>query len=96
MNCGVFVSEKGTTSTFTALLSKRDVLDVQGQQAYGQGEFTRMVGDGFLDNLEFCRLDLFKATDGEECPESHPPRVCSDWCQSLRRAWLRQATWQIT
>jgi len=33
MNCGVFVNEKGTSSTFTALLSKQDVLDVQGQQA---------------------------------------------------------------
>ena len=32
MNCGVFVNEKGTSSTFTALLSKQDVLDVQGQQ----------------------------------------------------------------
>ena len=52
MNCGVFVNEKGTGSIFTALLSKQDVLDVQGQQAYGQGEFTRMVGGGFLDNLK--------------------------------------------
>ena len=52
MNCGVFVNEKQTSSTFTALLSKQDVLDVQGQQAYGQGEFTRMVGGGFLDNLK--------------------------------------------
>ena len=51
MNCGVFVNEKGASSTFTALLSKHDVLDVQGQHAYGQGEFTRMVGGGFLDNL---------------------------------------------
>ena len=46
------MNEKGMSSTFTALLSKQDVLDVQGQQAYGQGEFTRMVGGGFLDNLK--------------------------------------------
>ena len=52
MNCGVFINEKGSSSTFTALFSKQDVLDVQGQQAYGQGEFTRMVGGGFLDNLK--------------------------------------------
>ena len=52
MNCGVFVNEKGTSSTFTALLSKQDVLEVQGQQAYVQGEFTRMVGGGFLDNIK--------------------------------------------
>ena len=52
MNCGVFVNERGTRSTFTALLSKQNVLDVQGQQAYGQGELMRMVGGGFLDNLK--------------------------------------------
>ena len=51
MNCGVVVNVKGTSSTFTALLSKQDVLDTQGQQAYGQGEFTRLAGGGFLDNL---------------------------------------------
>ena len=49
--CSVFVNEKGTSRTFTALLSKQDVLDVQGQQAYAQGEFHRMVGAGFLDTL---------------------------------------------
>jgi hypothetical protein len=55
------------------------------------------VGGGFLDNLKkFCRVDLFEATDGEECPEPHPPRVCPDGRQSVRRTWLRQATWQIT
>ena len=46
------VNEKGTSSTFTPLLSKQDVLDVQGQQAYAQGDFHRMVGGGFLDNLK--------------------------------------------
>ena len=52
MNSGVFVNEKGTSNTFTALLSKQDVLDVQGQQAYAHGEFHRLVGGGFLDNLK--------------------------------------------
>ena len=72
------------------------MLDVQGPQAYGQGEFTRMVGGGFMDDLEFCRVDLFKATDGEECLEPHPPRVFSDGRQSLRRTWLRQAARNVT
>ena len=45
------MNETGTSSTFTALLSKQDVLDVQRPQAYGQGEFATMVGGGFLDNL---------------------------------------------
>ena len=52
MNCGVLVNEKGTSGTFTALLAKQDLLDVQGQPAYGQGAFTNMVGGGFLDNLK--------------------------------------------
>ena len=76
MNFGVFVNEKGTSSTFTTLLSKQDVLDTQGQQAYALGEFPRMVGGGFLDNLEFGRMGCLKTTDGDECPESHPPRIC--------------------
>ena len=52
MNCGVFANAKGTSGAFTALLSKQDVLDVQGQQAYAQGELHRMAGGGFLDNLK--------------------------------------------
>jgi hypothetical protein len=52
MNCGVFVNEEGTSSTFIALVSKQDVLDAGSQQAYSQGEYTRMVGGGFLDNLK--------------------------------------------
>ena len=52
MNCGVFVTKKGPSRTFTALLSKQDALDVQGQQAYSQGVFTKMVGGGLLGNLK--------------------------------------------
>jgi hypothetical protein len=51
MNCGVFVNEKGTSSTFTALLTKQDVLDANNQEAYSHGEVHRMVGGSFLDNL---------------------------------------------
>ena len=51
MNCGVFVNEKGTSSTFTALLTKQDVLDANNQEAYSHGEIHRMVGGSFLDNL---------------------------------------------
>ena len=51
MNCGVFVNEEGTSTTYTALLSQQDVLDTLNQPAYSSGEMHRMVGGGFLDNL---------------------------------------------
>jgi hypothetical protein len=51
MNSGVFVNEKGTSSTFLSLLTKQDVLDALGQQPYANYEVHRMVGGGFLDSL---------------------------------------------
>ena len=51
MNCGVFVNEKGTSSTFISLLTKQDVLDSLNQEAYSQSDVHRMVGGSFLDNI---------------------------------------------
>ena len=51
MNSGVFVNERGTSSTFLSLLTKQDVLDTLQQQPYANFEIRRMVGGGFLDNL---------------------------------------------
>jgi len=51
MNCGVFVNEKGTSSTFLSLLTKQDVLDTLNQEAYSHSELHRMVGGSFLDNI---------------------------------------------
>ncbi|MFM7983688.1 MAG: hypothetical protein ACKPKO_30630, partial [Candidatus Fonsibacter sp.] len=51
MNSGVFVNERGTSSTFLSLLTKQDVLDTLQQQPYANYEVRRMVGGGFLDNL---------------------------------------------
>ena len=51
MNCGVFVNEKGTSSTFISLLTKQDVLDSLNQEAYSHSEIHRMVGGSFLDNI---------------------------------------------
>ncbi|MFM7981230.1 MAG: hypothetical protein ACKPKO_18135, partial [Candidatus Fonsibacter sp.] len=51
MNSGVVVNERGTSSTFLSLLTKRDVLDTVQQQPYTNYEVRRMVGGGFLDNL---------------------------------------------
>ena len=51
LNSGVFVNERGTSSTFLSLLTKQDVLDALQQQPYANYEVRRMVGGGFLDNI---------------------------------------------
>ena len=51
LNSGVFVNERGTSSTFLSLLTKQDVLDSLQQQPYANYEVRRMVGGGFLDNM---------------------------------------------
>ena len=51
MYSGVFVNERGTSSTFLGLLTKQDVLDALQQQPYSSNEVRRMVGGGFLDNI---------------------------------------------
>ena len=52
MNTGVFVNERGTSSTFLSLLTKQDVLDALQQQPYCNCEIRRMVGGAFLDGLK--------------------------------------------
>ena len=51
MNSGVFVNERGTSSTFIGLRTKQDVLDARRQQPYNNNEVRRMIGGGFLDNI---------------------------------------------
>ena len=51
MNSGSFATERGTSSTYTALLTKQDVLDASMQEAVPRGEYARLVGGGFLDSL---------------------------------------------
>ena len=52
MNTGVFVNEKGTSSTFTGLLTKQDVLAAATQQPYTHSEIRRFVGGSFLSGLK--------------------------------------------
>ena len=52
MNSGVFVNERGTSSTFLSLLTKQDVLDSLQQQPYSNFEVRRMIGGGFLDSMK--------------------------------------------
>ena len=49
---GVFVNEKGTSSTFTGLLTKQDVLDASLQPPYTHSELDRFVGGSFLSGLK--------------------------------------------
>ena len=51
MNTGVFVNERGTSSTVLGLLTKQGVLGALQQQPYSSNEVRKMVGGGFLDNI---------------------------------------------
>lgn len=52
MNSGVFVCERGTSSVYTGILTRADVLEASEQEPYGRSDITRMVGGGFMDWLK--------------------------------------------
>ena len=52
MNSGIFVCERGTSSTYTGILTKQDVLEASAQEPMYQSSVRRMVGGGFLDSLK--------------------------------------------
>lgn len=52
MNSGIFVNERGTSSTYTGILTKQDVLEASSQAPVYQSSVRRMVGGGFLDSLK--------------------------------------------
>ena len=52
MNSGLFVNERGTSSTYTGILTKQDVLEASAQEAQYSSSVKRMVGGGFLDSLK--------------------------------------------
>lgn len=52
MNSGLFVNERGTSSTYTGILTKQDVLEASAQEPMFQSSVKRMVGGGFLDSLK--------------------------------------------
>lgn len=52
MNSGVFVCERGTSSVYTGILTRADVLEASEQEAYGRSDIARMVGGGFMDWLK--------------------------------------------
>ena len=52
LNSGVFVNERGSSSTYTGILTKQDVLDAAGQEPVSHASVKRLVGGGFLDSLK--------------------------------------------
>ena len=52
MNSGLFVNERGTSSTYTGILTKQDVLEASAQAPQFASSVKRMVGGGFLDSLK--------------------------------------------
>jgi hypothetical protein len=52
MNSGVFVCERGTSSTYTGILTKQDVLEASQQDHYTHDDVERMVGGGFFDKIK--------------------------------------------
>jgi len=52
MNSGVFVCERGTSATYTGILTKQDVLEASAQDAYTHDDVKRIVGGGFWDSIK--------------------------------------------
>ena len=52
MNSGCFATERGTSSTYTAMLTKNDVLEASQMEPVSHSDARRMVGGGFLDTLK--------------------------------------------
>jgi hypothetical protein len=61
VNSGLFVTERGTASTYQGILTRQDVLDVSSQEPYSRSDVDRMIGGGFLDTL--------KSTMGKVAPK---------------------------
>lgn len=52
INSGVWVTERGTCSQYTAILTKQDVLDAASKKPYYNSDVDRIVGAGMVDNLK--------------------------------------------
>ena len=60
MNSGVFVCERGTSSTYTGILTKQDVLEASQQEHYTHDDVARMVGGGFFGALKSAASNLVR------------------------------------
>jgi hypothetical protein len=52
VNSGIQVFERGTTSIFSGILTKADVLSASEQKPVGMAEVKRMTGGGFFDTIK--------------------------------------------
>jgi hypothetical protein len=52
VNGGLFCVERGTSSSYTGILTRADVLDVSTQEPYGNKDVERLIGSGFMDSLK--------------------------------------------
>jgi hypothetical protein len=82
MLSGVFVNERGTSSTFISLLTKEDVIQASQQEPYTSYEIKRMIGGSFMDIHQIgLGLALQQDAHGEEHPEQHPTCLRQDRSQ---------------
>ena len=61
MNSGVFAIERGTSQTFTAILSRADVLAVSSRPQYAKSGLARLVGGAAEDSLKMLARPLMEA-----------------------------------
>ena len=69
MNSGVFVCERGTSSTYTGILTKQDVLEASQQEHYTHNDVARLVGGGLFDMIKSGVSSLAKK--GMEMGKAH-------------------------
>lgn len=51
-NSGILVTERGSSSLYTGLLTKQDVMDANEEPYFTGHEYARMVGGGLLDHIK--------------------------------------------
>lgn len=52
VNSGIFVTERGTASSYQGILTRQNVLDTSTQEPYSSHDVKRMIGGGFFDTLK--------------------------------------------
>jgi len=61
MNSGVFAIERGTSQTYTAILSRADVLAVSSRPQYAKSGLARIVGGAVEDKVKMLARPLMDA-----------------------------------
>ena len=81
MNSGVFVCERGTSSTYTGILTKQDVLEASQQDHYTHDDIERMVGGAskFFSNIKSGLKGIAKK--GMEMGKEHLQKHGAEYAQ---------------